>query len=267
MGSSYLDCDHTTVAGGRTRARQAGGPPHARAAACIVAAVQLAGCNVLVTGTSRGLGRAIARLAAERGARVLCHARREPDARAAAAEVGGVPLWGELTDGDAIAAIARAAAEAAAALDVLVHNAGVLRRTTLRDVSRDDLELTLATNLYAPILLTQALLGPLRAAASPRVVVVSSNEGQFARDRSGGSLSYRASKAAVNMAVANMAAELEPDGVLVNAVHPGWVVTDMGGPGSYVPAQQAAAEVLYAAELPDGDVSGRFFWQCQEIAW
>ena len=227
----------------------------------------LEGKNVLVTGTSRGLGRAIVSELADRRARVLCHARTERDARRVAAEVAGVPIWGDLADDSGIVAIAEQTIEAAPILHVLVHNAGVLRRTTLFDVSRDDFEFTMAVNLYAPVLLTQALLEPLRAAGSARVVVVSSTEGQFAIGMRGGYVAYRASKAAVNAAVANMAAELAPDGILVNTMHPGWVVTDMGGPGSSVPPEEAAKHVVYLCDLPDDGPTGRFFWKSREIPW
>ena len=227
----------------------------------------LEGKSVLVTGTSRGLGRAIVSALAERRARVLCHARSEADARRVASEVAGVPIWGDLADDSGIAAIAEQVAEAAPILDVLVHNAGVLRRTTLADVSRNDFEFTMAVNVYAPVLLTQALLGPLRAGGSSRVVVVSSTEGQFAIGMSGGYVAYRASKAAVNAAVANLAAELAPAGILVNTMHPGWVVTDMGGPGSSVPPEEAAEHVVYLCDLPDDGPTGCFFWKSREIPW
>jgi NAD(P)-dependent dehydrogenase (short-subunit alcohol dehydrogenase family) len=227
----------------------------------------LEGKSVLVTGTSRGLGLAIVSALAERRARVLCHARTEADARRVAAEVGGVPIWGDLADDSGIAAIAEQAAAAAPILHVLVNNAGVLRRTTLADVSRDDFEFTMAVNLYAPVLLTQALLGPLRAASSARIVVVSSTEGQFAIGMRGGHLAYRASKAAVNAAVVNMAAELAPDGILVNTMHPGWVVTDMGGPGSSVPAEEAAEHVVYLCDLPGNGPTAHFFWESRQIPW
>jgi NAD(P)-dependent dehydrogenase (short-subunit alcohol dehydrogenase family) len=198
---------------------------------------------------------------------VLCHARTEANARRVAAEVDGVPIWGDLADDSGIGAIAEQAAAATPMLHVLVHNAGVLRRTTLADVSRYDFEFTMAVNLYAPVLLTQALLGPLRAAGSSRVVVVSSIDGQFAIGMSGGHLAYRASKAAVNAAVVNMAAELTLDGILVNTMHPGWVVTDMGGPGSSVPPEEAAEHVVYLCDLPDNGPTGRFFWESREIPW
>jgi NAD(P)-dependent dehydrogenase (short-subunit alcohol dehydrogenase family) len=94
---------------------------------------------------------------------------------------------------------------------------------------------------------------------------VSSTEGQFAIGMSGGHIAYRASKAAANAAVANVAAELAPDRILVNTMYPGWVVTDMGGLGSSVRAEEAAGHVAYLCDLADDGPPGCFFWESREI--
>jgi len=125
----------------------------------------------------------------------------------------------------------------------------------------------LAVNVLAPVFLTQALLGPLRAADSARIVVISSTMGQLSHGMSGGSLAYRLSKAAVNAVVANSAAELRADGILVNAMHPGWVRTAMGGSGAHIEPERAAANALKLATLPDGGPTGSFFYDGEEIAW
>src|SRR6266700_1153416 len=113
-----------------------------------VALNDLSGRNTLVTGTSRGIGTAIARGLASAGARVLCHARTERDARALADELGG------------------------AAINPRGHE-------SFDEVEREIFEEVLRVNVLAPLFLTQALLGPLRAAGSARVVVLSSQSGQF----------------------------------------------------------------------------------------
>jgi NAD(P)-dependent dehydrogenase (short-subunit alcohol dehydrogenase family) len=229
--------------------------------------MDLDGRTALVTGTSRGIGPAIARALRARGARVLCHARTRDGAERAAADLDGVPVWGDLEGQDQLDALAGQVLGLAPVLHVLVHNAGVLLRGAAADVARTDLERSLAVNAIAPALLTRSLLPALRAARSARVVVVSSTMGQLSGGMSGGSLPYRMSKAAVNVFVANCAAELARDGILINAMHPGWVRTDMGGSGATVTVEQAAATAMRLATLPDGGPSGRFHRGDEEIPW
>jgi NAD(P)-dependent dehydrogenase (short-subunit alcohol dehydrogenase family) len=237
--------------------------------------VRLSGKSALVTGTSRGIGPAIARAFAAEGARILCHARRESDARARAEELGGVPIFGELSTEDGIASIADQVIGAAPVLHVLVHNAAINPRghEAFDEVERATFEEVLDVNLSAPLFLTQALLGQLRAAGSARVVILSSGAGQFGDGKTGDGLfagdglSYRVSKAAVNAVTAVAAAALRQDGILVNSMNPGWVKTDMGGPGATLTPDEGADTAVYLATLPDDGPSGRFFYQRREVGW
>jgi NAD(P)-dependent dehydrogenase (short-subunit alcohol dehydrogenase family) len=237
--------------------------------------VRLSGKNALVTGTSRGIGPAIASAFAAEGARVLCHARCEGDAHARADELGGVPIFGDLSTEDGIASVAEQTIAAAPELHVLVHNAAINPRghESFDEVERELFEEVLQVNVFAPLFLTQALLEPLRAAGSARVVMLSSGAGQFGDGKSGGGLfsgdglSYRVSKAALNAVTAVAAAALRKDGILVNSMNPGWVKTDMGGPGATLAPEEGADTAFYLATLPDGGPSGRFFYQRREVAW
>jgi NAD(P)-dependent dehydrogenase (short-subunit alcohol dehydrogenase family) len=231
--------------------------------------VSLSGKNALVTGTSRGIGPAIARGLAAEGARVLCHARREADAHTLAEELAGVPVVGDLSTEEGIASIAAQAAAAAPELHVLVHNAAINPRgqESFDEVERAIFEDVMRVNVIAPLFLTQALLGPLRAAGSARVVVLSSGAGQFAGPLPGDGLSYRVSKAAVNAVTAVAAAALRDYGILVNTMNPGWVQTDMGGPGADLTPEEGADTALFLATLPDDGPTGRFFYQRREIDW
>ena len=137
----------------------------------------LDGQTALVTGTGRGLGPAIVTALKSEGARVLCHARTEIDARRASIDLGGEPVWGDLATADGVAAAAAQAAQLAPQLHVLVHNAGVLRRGGVADALRSDIEECFAVNVLAPFGLTQALLPSLRAAGHARIVVVFLDDG------------------------------------------------------------------------------------------
>ncbi len=227
----------------------------------------LDGQTALVTGTGRGIGPAIVTALKSEGARVLCHARTEADARRASIDHGGEAVWGDLSTADGVAATAARAAQLAPQMHVLVHNAGVLRRGGVADALRSDIEECFAVNVLAPVGLTQALLPALRAAGHARVVVVSSTMGQFTSGMRGGSLPYRISKSAVNAFVANTASELAGDGILVNAMHPGWVRTDMGGSGAGVTPEEAARMALQLATLDAGGLTGRFWRDGVEIPW
>jgi NAD(P)-dependent dehydrogenase (short-subunit alcohol dehydrogenase family) len=230
--------------------------------------VELAGRNALVTGSNRGLGRAIAERFAAAGARVLCHARTEDNARATAADLQGVPVWGDLEHDGGVRTTAELVAAAAPELHVLVHNAGVGSPGRIDEVTREQWDRVLAVNAAAPLFLTQALLGPLRAAGrKARIVVVSSDSGQFSVPKNGVAFPYRMSKAAVNMLTLNLAAAVAPDGILVNAMHPGWVRTAMGGPEAPVEPADAAETAYLLATLPDGGPSGLFWQDGRQIPW
>jgi NAD(P)-dependent dehydrogenase (short-subunit alcohol dehydrogenase family) len=224
--------------------------------------------NALVTGTSRGLGRALARKLASDGARVLCHARSSAEAEALASELGGVAISGDLSAAAGLAEAARQAIAAAPTLQLLVHNAAVnpRPRESLDEVELETYRAVQAVNVEAPLLLTQALLGPLRAAGDAHVLVVSSEAGQFSNGMGPTGFSYRMSKAAVNAFTLVAAQALAADGIRVNAVHPGWVRTDMGGPDATFTVDEAAEGVVaiaLRADLPSGrmfDYRGTLDW-------
>jgi NAD(P)-dependent dehydrogenase (short-subunit alcohol dehydrogenase family) len=221
----------------------------------------LTGRTALITGTHRGLGAAIARRFAADGARVLCHARTQDQATAAAREVGGEPVWGDLSTHAGVVATAERALARVSEVHVLVHNAGVGSPGRLGEHTREQWERVMAVNAAAPLFLTQMLLGALRASdPKARVVIISSDSGRFSVPKNGLAFPYRMSKAAVNMLALNLAAALAPDGILVNAMHPGWLRTDMGGPDAPVAPEQAADAAHHLATLPDGAPSGRL-WQ------
>jgi NAD(P)-dependent dehydrogenase (short-subunit alcohol dehydrogenase family) len=228
--------------------------------------VDLTGRTALVTGASRGIGAAVADVLAEQGAHVICQARSEQAASAAAARVGGSAVWGELDTLDGVREVADQTLALTTELHALVHVAAVLHMGGIDDVTPELLENSWAVNVVAPIFLTQALLGPLRAGRG-RIVVVSSTEGQLAHGMPGGSLPYRVSKTALHAFVANTASELAADGIVINAVHPGWVKTDMGGESAVVEPREAGENVAWLASFPEGGPTGRFYFERREIPW
>jgi NAD(P)-dependent dehydrogenase (short-subunit alcohol dehydrogenase family) len=219
----------------------------------------------LVTGANRGIGREVARQLAAAGHTVFVTARSERAAAEAARALGpnARPLRLDVTSEADIDAVARDID----ALDVLVNNAAITydtwQRATTADL--DVVRQAAETNLYGPWRLTQALLPLLRASAHPRVVNVSS-EAASLTGMGGGTPAYSASKAALNALTRMLAGELRADGVLVNSVCPGWVATDMGGPGGR-PVAEGAASVVWAATLPDDGPTGGFFRDGRPLPW
>ena len=215
----------------------------------------------MVSGGNRGIGLAVVRDLAARGFTVIQGARDPDAAPAVDGDVHAVRL--DVTDGESIGALADGLTRA----DVLVNNAAIAydtwnrAATTDLDFVRDAFE----TNLFGAWALTQALLPQLRASGHGRVVNVSSGSGALS-SMGGGTPAYQVSKAALNALTRTLAGELRGDGILVNAICPGWVATDMGGAGGR-PVEDGAASVVWGAVLSDDGPTGGFFRDGRRIDW
>ena len=221
----------------------------------------------LVTGGNRGIGREVCRQLAEQGHDVVLTARSADAAASAARAVSAEPLQLDVADPASVAAAARWVGDRYGRLDVLVNNAAITYDTWQRAVDADLAVVREAaeTNLYGPWLMVQEFLPLLRASGHGRIVNVSSEAASLASMGSG-TPAYTASKVALNALTRMLAAELRRDHVLVNAVCPGWVATDMGGPGGR-PVEAGAAGVVWAATLPDSGPTGGFFRDSRPLPW
>jgi len=260
---------------------------------------------VVVTGGNRGIGLEACRQLARRGLRVILTGRDLGQAQAAAARLeaeDGGPARAEgwaLDVGDAGSTAAFAARLQAEGTPVhaLINNAGV----SLHGFDVDRVAATLNVNYFGAVRVTEALV-PLMPRGA-RVVMVSSGMGELSgfapslrarfldpaldrpaldalvasfvdavrrqeHERQGwpGS-AYRVSKAALNTYVRLLAPSLAARGILVNAVCPGWVRTDMGGSGAPRPVEEGAAGVVWAAMLPPDGPTGGFFRDGRPIDW
>ncbi|GGW87790.1 SDR family oxidoreductase [Streptomyces caelestis] len=227
----------------------------------------------LVTGANRGIGRETARQLAALGHTVLLCARRLEDAEQAVADLApGVPgtllpYRLDVTDADDVITLARNVEKEFGLLDILVNNAAINYDTAQRAVfaDLDEVRRTLETNLFGAWRTAQTFLPLLRRSPHPRLVNVSSESGSL-EHMSGGTPAYGVSKAALNTLTRKLADELLAERILVNAVCPGWIATDMGGPGGG-PVEQGAASVVWAATLPDSGPTGGFFREGEPLAW
>jgi len=204
--------------------------------------------TTLITGANRGIGLAMARLATERGDRVLAAARR-PGAALALADLARrnrnvLVLNLDVTDPDEMAAAAAALDDAP--IDLLICNAGqYLARGGLDDpeYTYDAWHTMMMTNVAGIFFTVRALLSRLRQAAEPKIAIVSSIMAS-SEQAPGGAYIYRASKAAATNLARNLAVDLKEQGIAVGAYHPGWVRTDMGGPSAAIDVEESAKGLL-----------------------
>jgi NAD(P)-dependent dehydrogenase (short-subunit alcohol dehydrogenase family) len=215
----------------------------------------------LVTGANRGIGREVVRQLAEAGFTAILGARDPDKGEAAAGELRGrgLPVRVrrlDVADAESVNALGEHLASDFGRLDVLVNNAAVHYDTWQSGVDADlhVIRVALETNLLGAWRTAQACLPLLRRSPHGRLVNVSSGAGSLAGMGSGAP-AYSVSKAALNAMTRILAAELKGDGVLVNAVCPGWVATDMGGPGGR-PVEEGAASVMWGVTLADDGPTG-----------
>ncbi|HEU0277532.1 MAG TPA: SDR family oxidoreductase [Rhodanobacteraceae bacterium] len=218
----------------------------------------------LITGANRGLGLALVEELLERGARVMacCRHPARADALAALGATHGERLVVHALDVTVTAdidALPEAAARHLQHLDLLVNNAGVLvSGERFGNVRAQSLAESFAVNASAPLLVTQALAPLLALGNHARVLCVTSQLGSIAQANRFRTLSYAMSKAALNMAVKRLAAELAPRGIVVVAVHPGWLKTTMGGEGATLTPAASAHALLQLIEHAAVADAGRF---------
>lgn len=191
---------------------------------------RLSGKRALVTGASRGIGRAVAlRLAAEGASVALNYRAGREEAEAVAAEIaasGGsaAVLQGDVAAADEAEALVGAAAEAMGGLDILVNNAGLTRDNLLMRLSEDDWDAALNTNLKGAFLCAKAAIRPMLRQRFGRIVNMSS---VVALTGNPGQANYAAAKAGLIGFTRTVAREVASRGVTVNALAPGFIETQM----------------------------------------
>jgi NAD(P)-dependent dehydrogenase (short-subunit alcohol dehydrogenase family) len=187
-----------------------------------------------ITGSSRGLGRAIAQAALAAGHGVAATARRPESLDDLVARYNDrvLPLELDVTDSDAALGAVRAAAEAFGRLDVLVNNAGYANLASVEDVTLHDFRDQVETNLLGVVYVTKAALPILRDQGDGHIIQISSVGGRLATP---GLSAYQASKWAVGGFSEVLAAELRPLGIKVTVLEPGGMQTEWAGSSMTVP--------------------------------
>ncbi|MBT8080857.1 MAG: SDR family oxidoreductase [Gammaproteobacteria bacterium] len=217
--------------------------------------------TVLITGCNRGIGLELARQYHERGDTVIAACRSASD------ELRGLGIrFVEGIDVSQEESVTELKSKLdKETLDVLINNAGILRRDSFGSLDYDEMREQYEVNTLGPLRVTEALAGNLREGS--KVAIVTSRVGSIEDNSSGGNWGYRASKAAVNMVGTNLMHELRPRGIAVALLHPGLVATDMTGGHGVSPTDSARGLIARIDEL-SLENSGRF-WHAEgyELPW
>jgi NAD(P)-dependent dehydrogenase (short-subunit alcohol dehydrogenase family) len=244
----------------------------------------------LVTGGNRGIGFAISKQLALQGISVIIGSRDIRQGEAAAKSIAPSPAAGvtitrttptttvsafelDVTDQDSVDKLTDTIRSKFGKLDILVNNAGVLLDETNNLPSKTDLQIvkaTLETNLIGAWRLCQSFVPMMKKNKYGRIVNVSSGAGALDTIQQGlYAPAYSLSKSSLNVLTIMFANELrrEAANILVNAVDPGWVRTDMGGPTAPRSAEEGAETAVWLATLPDRGPTGGFFFDRKRSEW
>jgi NAD(P)-dependent dehydrogenase (short-subunit alcohol dehydrogenase family) len=232
--------------------------------------------RALITGANRGIGLELTRQLLRRGERVFATCR-DPAAATSLRDVSSdygsqvsvVQL--DVSDPASIDASFEAVSETTDALDLLVNCAGVKLpddEDHIGTLKMDGMLRTFTVNSIGSILVCQRYLNLVHAAESPRIVNISSLWGSLTAYERGMLYAYSASKAALNMLTRRLALETRERGIIAVVIQPGWVMTDMGGPGAQITPDESVSGMLRVIDKLTIEDSGRFFsWDGEEVPW
>jgi NAD(P)-dependent dehydrogenase (short-subunit alcohol dehydrogenase family) len=227
----------------------------------------------LVTGANRGLGLETCRQLLEKGVVVVLAGRDraaldEAAGRLGVDEQGAMTVRLDVTDTASITRARRDVLQRYGRVDILINNAAVLvaEDNDALEISADDYKRSFETNVFGVIEVCRAFVPEMASVGYGRVVNVSSSAGQLSTMTTYAP-AYSMSKAALNAFTRLLAHTYQGEGVLVNAVDPGWVRTDMGGPSAPRSPQQGADTIVWLATLRDDGPTGGFFRDRRHIAW
>ena len=219
--------------------------------------------KVLITGTNRGIGLEFVHQFLARGDTVLATCRH-PDSAPALQQLQKENqqlrvLGLDVASTESLQNFPQQLA--ADAIDIFINNAGVYgpRDASFGNVDGETWMSVLQINSIAPILLTQLLIDKLRAGVDKKLLYVTSKMGSIDDNTGGGSYVYRSSKTALNAVVKSLAVDLAADGFTVAVLHPGWVLTDMGGPNALIDTATSVAGMMGVIDKLGIEQSGSFF--------
>jgi len=215
--------------------------------------------NVLITGANRGIGLALATQYANQGDKVFAVCRKA----SGALNHDNITVLSsiDVTDETAAQQVIQKLGETE--LDIVINNAGILRRETVEDAPTESVVEQFMVNSVAPLQLTRGLLAHLRGGG--KIAMITSRLGSMEDNGKGSYYGYRMSKAALNAASVSLARDLEPRNIAVAILHPGFVQTDMVGGAGDISAETAAERLRQRIEELSMENSGSFWHSNGEL--
>lgn len=232
--------------------------------------------TILITGTNRGIGLEFTKQCLARGDRVIATCRNieaadglkqlltSHDELSTRLEIRQL----DVSSLDSMQQFVRELADMP--IDIFINNAGVYgpRNAKFGDVDGQVWASVLQVNSIAPLVLSQLLMPNLRQGSDKKMVYLTSKMGSIDDNNGGGSYIYRSSKTALNSVVKSLAIDLAAEGFSAAVLHPGWVLTDMGGPNAMIDTQTSVTGMLKVVDGLDAQSSGSFFnYDGSIIAW
>jgi NAD(P)-dependent dehydrogenase (short-subunit alcohol dehydrogenase family) len=226
--------------------------------------------TVLITGTNRGIGLEFTKQYAEAGWNVIACCRNPESAdklNALAAQHGNITIYPlDVSHFRQIDTLAEQLSNTA--IDVLINNAGVYPSGGLSDAKIEEWLKGFKINSIAPLKVATAFTPHLAKSKLKKLATLSSKMGSIDDNTSGGSYMYRTSKTAVNMVMKSLSIDLEPSGIAVVTLHPGWVETDMGGPNALIDTKTSVTGLRKVIDQLNLTNTGKFIaYDGKEIAW
>ncbi len=219
--------------------------------------------TVLITGASRGIGRGFVERFGEAGWRVIATCR-DPSAAGLDCEVHTL----DVTEAASVRALAGELA--GEPIDVLLNNAGIFgpRDSDVGSIDYDAWAEVLAIDALAPLRVSEALVENVAASDRKLMIFISTMMASITQTKSGDSLIYRSSKACLNAAVNVLGNHLQPRGIACALFHPGWVRTDMGGPGAAIDTKTSVRGMFNVINRLKFEDNGRFInYDGFDIPW
>ncbi|MCL1477649.1 MAG: SDR family oxidoreductase [Marinobacter sp.] len=214
---------------------------------------------VLITGANRGIGLELAQHYSRIGDHVIGVCRQTSDELDAAA--ARVIEHVDVTSDESVAGLADALA--GERIDLLINNAGLLQENELGSIDFDSLRAQMEVNAYAPLRVTEALM--LLIPSGGKVANITSRLGSITLNNSGARYGYRASKAALNAFGKSLAVDLEPKGIAVAQLHPGFVQTGMTKGRGEITTAESISGLTARIEALNLDNTGSFWHQTGEL--
>jgi len=225
--------------------------------------------RVLITGANRGLGLEFARQYAQNGWQVLacCRTPQHADALKALAKAHSSiqVLALDVADFAQIDALAQQLKDTE--IDVLINNAGIYPDSSSH-INTDDWLEAFTVNSISPYKVTTAFTPHIAKSRLKKIATLTSKMGSIDDNSSGGSYIYRSSKVAANMVMKSLSIDLQPLGISVVILHPGWVQTDMGGSNALIDTKTSVSGMRRVIDHLNPDTTGRFInYDGQHIPW